>query len=346
MKKPLTVILVLVSLLIGWGIYWFLDNFERAERETTTAYSGEAILNDYLAAIRFLAETGHEVDYKSSLLSMGALPPATDILIVPTRRFDIGPERVHTMLDWVKSGGHLVIRAFRQNRNSNRIDYLLKELGVQVVRNKDADCCDTDNEALDKITGNKSDDSKGQEKPAVTNDKDKKDKTKKYAFMAKVTENGEPKEIVMNRFFHLKHNEDKYFSTWTISDGTGNTLIELGVGDGRITILNTMYLFTNKRIDKYDHASFLWHLVNPGNKRAKVWMILNDDMPPLYALLYKHARLAVFCFVALLVIWMAYAVRRFGPRIKPASRNRRELSEHIHAAGNFLCGKDVGNCWR
>ncbi len=327
MRSRISIILAIVTVLTGLGLYWYFTNYERVEREVNSGYSGEALLNNYLAAIRFLDKTGHQVDYKSSLLSMGDLPPPTDVLVIPTRRFDIGPERVDSLIDWVKSGGHLVIRAFKYKSDTNRTDYLLDELGIETVTDNDKPKHNAEEmeDTIANLLGN-------------DNEKEKNidNKKQKNTLMAKVTENGEAKEIRMSKLFYLKNDSEEYPAIWSVTDGTGDTIIELEVGKGRVTVLNTLRMFTNKQIDKYDHASFLWHLVNPGKTHPKIWLILTDDMPPLYKLLYKHAKYAVISFIILILFWILYAAPRFGARLPASSPSRRELTEHIQAAGNFL----------
>jgi len=351
MNNKLAAVIIIATGLLGWGSYWFFDNYERTTKEINTGYSGEALLNNYLAAIRFLKETGHEVDYKSSLLSMGELPATKDVLIIPTRRFDVGPEKVGTLIDWLKSGGHLIVQAFRYDEDSERTDHLLSALGVYVKNRAYEDTPDSNEPVKDNTQKNKTDKNK---KYCDDNDiqfgflhdedsnksTDQTDNEKpcedKFTVNSSVTKGGEKKKVRLGTSFYLDHNEEDYFSLWTVEDENGIALLELGVGEGRITILNSMRFMSNFRIAKNDHASFLWHMVNTRKTQPKVWLILNDDMPPLYKLISKHAKYAVISFFILLLLWIIYAARRFGPKMVPTAMERRQLSEHIHASGNFL----------
>jgi hypothetical protein len=92
----------------------------------------------------------------------------------------------------------------------------------------------------------------------------------------------------------------------------------------------------NRKIGKKDHARFLLELVNLGDDPTRVWLITEDDMPGLYAWLWKHAREAVLSITLLLILILFSVSRRFGPIIDITPPTRRRLLEHIQASGWFL----------
>lgn len=131
MKTQRALIFFTLAALAIWAGYWFNANFEKVPVEVWTPHSGEARYNKLLAASRLLSSIGAPV---RSFAGLKELPPLDGTLFVPVSRAKIGPKRSQELLDWVKSGGHLIVVAGAQSKQP-KTDLLLDPLGVRRFEN-------------------------------------------------------------------------------------------------------------------------------------------------------------------------------------------------------------------
>ena len=110
---------------------WFLHNYEYRSEEVRTPPGAEARRNPYLALQRFLQRLGDTVHVHRRLPETRDLGPR-DVLLLTTGRYSLTPERARTLLDWVRHGGHLVVR-IRPPREPALPDPLLDPLDIGVA---------------------------------------------------------------------------------------------------------------------------------------------------------------------------------------------------------------------
>jgi hypothetical protein len=112
-------------------------------------------------------------------------------------------------------------------------------------------------------------------------------------------------------------------------------------GQGRVTLLTDIGIFSNARLPDHDHADFLWALSqqNPG---GQVWLQYRTLLPSLAQLLWRHAWMPLlgFALTLLAVLWR-YS-RRLGPLLAPRAAEQRRLVEHLQASSRFLWRHGAG----
>lgn len=121
-----------------------------------------------------------------------------------------------------------------------------------------------------------------------------------------------------------------------IADEHGALLLQYGLGDGRVTVLTDLTIFSNERLVEADHADFLWELAVRHLGDGKVWLQYSHRVPSLLALLFHHGWMLVLGLSLALVAWLWQRGLRFGPMVVPFGTGRRSLLDHIQASGRFL----------
>jgi hypothetical protein len=124
MSRTIVVWIVLLGVAAIGGV-WFLANYERVTEKQWVGYSGEARLNQYLAAERLLARMGVAARHVKTIPELKALP-VNGTLILPDRREALTPDARLALLLWVENGGHLIV----EDENSRVPDPILDAFGV------------------------------------------------------------------------------------------------------------------------------------------------------------------------------------------------------------------------
>lgn len=289
--------LIVVFALAGWAGYWFYLNFSLVEEEVHTGFPPAAQQNPLLAAERFLAAN---LRHAKSQPSLGEFPPADATLIMPGERFDVGPERAALLLDWVRAGGHLMVKAEAMwpGQERRRNDWLLAPLGivpdfadtvVEMARQPlDVDLADADD------------------------------------FM----------QVQLSRN-HLLISGNRIRPYDTLGSEYGDHILRYRLGKGVLTVLSDAGFMENYRIGKHDNAALLWHLASVRPK-GDIWLVYAGDMPPLWEWIWQHAWMVVLSSAVLLTAWLLARGRRFGPPLPQPPLQRRRLLDHVQASGHFF----------
>ncbi|MCU7932135.1 MAG: DUF4350 domain-containing protein [Candidatus Thiodiazotropha sp. (ex Codakia rugifera)] len=141
----------------------------------------------------------------------------------------------------------------------------------------------------------------------------------------------------------IKFDSNKWFDVeseqahWAAPDEDYPQLLIFSWGEGRVIFLSDNDFFSNDQIGNHDHALLLARLVGDNDP---VWLLYSSQMPSLLSLLWRHAPylLLTLALSILLMIWRLS--QRSGPLILPASRQRRDLLEHLQAAAEFTWRHD------
>jgi hypothetical protein len=119
----------------------------------------------------------------------------------------------------------------------------------------------------------------------------------------------------------------------SIADAQGPRIVSLRRGNGRVTVVTGMRRFDNRHIGNQDHAELLRRVLalTPSDRV----LVVRAGGPPLWPWLVEHASHVMIAAAMLL----ALALWRIGPRFGPIAPNpeneRRQLLEHLRAAGRF-----------
>ncbi|WP_295543712.1 DUF4350 domain-containing protein [uncultured Thiohalocapsa sp.] len=291
----------LVALLAAGGGLWLSANFERQTREVSVGASAAARADPFLAAARFLADSG--LDARSAAGS-GLLqrPPApADMLVVDglpalTRR------RREGLRDWLTAGGRLLVTAVDAAQTAAGPEPFLAQFGAALRR-------DADPGAGDEV-------------------------------LARLRIDGYPRALTVG-FAPGRYLADRSGAAEAqiITHGRPR-LLKYVVGAGILYVVSDSRWLSNAHIGRHDHALLLALLAAD---RETVWLLHAASVPSLPALLWQAAPAALLSAALLLGLLLWHAGRRLGPLLPAPDTARRDLLEHLQAAGDFLWRQNRGN---
>ena len=320
-------------LLFAYGAYDLYLNYEYKEKIIHTGYKGEARKNPFYASRLFLKRMGIPTETKNSIQVLSSLPDTDTLILITTRRTTLSPQRTHDLIDWVKSGGHLMALATSDWKYS----------GSEKIANEE------DSEA-----DSKEDEDKTEKKASpdplqrfmgvnlgprpIFEDDDEEDDDKTTPSI-KLRGNDKPLKLDDSRYRPILVDNKHQEQTEEIQLRFNNYIVRQKIGDGLVTLITDMDFITNKQIESADHAEILWQLVHGLHKSLKqpsnIWLIHNDKMPPLWDILWRNFWALIISLSLLLFFWLYKSSQRFGPLIPKQEENRRSLNEHITSSGNF-----------
>jgi len=263
----------------------------------------EALANPYLAAEYFLRQQGLAVAHANSLERLATLPAAGNSLLLLGERSNMSPRQVGQLLDWAKSGGHLLLvaEALWDEETGKSGDLLLDRLHIHQTLSDDP------------------------EEPAPARKNKTPDLTKLY-----VDNDTAPAYFSFDTDFNLI--DPKHMAQFSANSARSSHLMQLNLGRGRVTVITDSELWKTPDIGKHDNAWLLWHL----NQGTAVTLLFNSDVDDLFTLLLRYFPQAVVALIALITLVLWQAGMRQGPIQAPASKARRQLHEHLKASADFL----------
>ena len=353
------------ALLEALGIY-VVDNYERVRVPEWVGYSGEAYRNDFLAAQRFVTAMGREARGVETLYGEPALPPPDATILVSGDRRLMSPLQHARLLDWVKSGGDLVVTVGEDVAK----DPVLKAIGVRlfeeagygmylpndyvtepenwVVFDPNLD------EAQAEETG-----TDGEETPesaladddgadhVMEEDDDLADEEEEA--VEPVPPERPDSDDVPRQLVHVPGSHETYSVSpsprelvsenpggWQVAGRSAAYAVREPYGAGTVTVLGSLWFIENQMIGEADHAPFFWALLASAGRRGPVWFVFGADAPSIWTSIAEHGwpALAALALVVIVLLWRH--MPRVGPPIAPLAPVRRELIEHVDATGRFL----------
>lgn len=267
MNKPLRIVLILLlALLLG---FWLYSHIEAYTEEVDSGYQGQARTNFLLAADYFLREMGQQTEKYQPYDRHQKLPEINDTLLIPGQRISMGSRRSAALLNWVNAGGHLIVTAKSYREGDTKIrDHLLDPLGVQVNWLVESDTFEDENPVSVGLPG----------------DDD---------FWLVDFVNYQVMEID-----ETKHSQ----INWKLESGNNIHAVQFKQGNGLLTVLTDMRMFRNPYIDSYDHAAFLWLLVNEQNAEGVFYYSLYENKMSLLQWLWQNALLLMISMCILLLL--------------------------------------------
>ncbi len=271
---------------------------EEVEEVVSGRPSLEAQTTPSLAAQRLLDALGVPT---TSMDGLHSLPPVDHVLIIATPTRDRLRRQREALVRWVSEGGHLIFEA----------------TPVPFTGQLEAPP-DPLAEAFDLSTRNYHDHA---EQAVVTLD----------------LPDGTSHDIELNgtRCVEDLVLDPLWVSAWGLDHDCGSAL-QIGMGQGRVTAFGDLSWMFNDTIGEHDHAAALWHLATAAGVPAGARIVYQDQVVGLASLLLNRAWTLLVAAAALLLVWIASASQRFGPRRTPPSRDRRDRLAHVEAVGDFL----------
>ena len=119
-----------------------------------------------------------------------------------------------------------------------------------------------------------------------------------------------------------------------LADAQGVRFASLRHGAGRISVLTGLHRLDNGHIGRHDHAELLRRLL--ALERSESLLVVRAAAaPPLWEWLTEHARGVMIAAAALIALALWRVLPRFGRLLPEPHPARRELLEHLRAAGRF-----------
>ncbi len=307
---------VALLLALGWLGSYLLGRLEPYEETLSHGPAPEAQANPYLAAEHFLRLQGLQVQRADGLEVLHGLPSAGQTLLLLADRTRMTPKQAERLLAWTAKGGHLLFVAERlwDEEDGKSGDLLLDSLGIQQYQSEELDEDEADTEA---------DDAEPVEQ--AKDDNPYPELTQLYL------ENEEaPAYFGFDTDFHLYDAENRAHA-WANSDAATH-LLQLYHGDGLVSVVSDSWIWQNKAIGEYDNAWLLWYMTQD----SQVTLLYRAERDDLFSLLLRHFPLALAALALLLAFAIWHLGMRQGPLQQPASRNRRQLQEHLRGSADFL----------
>lgn len=303
MKRPLLWVGLLLACLLGAGGLYVWHKAIPYDEVVDRGPSPEALGNPYLAAEHFLRQQGLAVERASGLERLSDLPPKGRSLLLLGERDNMTPRQVDQLLDWAKSGGHLLVvaEALWDEETAKSGDLLLDSLHIQQTLSDES------------------------EQPAPARKQKKPDLTKLY-----VDNETAPAYFSFDTDFNLT--DPKHLAQFSANSARSSHLMQLNLGQGRVTVVTDSDLWKTPGIGQHDNAWLLWYL----NQGTDVTLLFNSDVDDLFTLLMRYFPQALVALAALIALALWQAGMRQGPIQAPAPKARRQLQEHLQASADFL----------
>ena len=328
MAKPRSGIskgLIITLLMVGLFVlaYWFYSRMEWVETTVDLGFSQAARTNPYLAAEHLLNGQQLHTVTERGLKALDELPEPSATLIIAGSRRGLSKERKQQLWDWVDAGGHLITnaQAFSVSDAQPSPDDILARLDLHLYHTEKVANTRAGRERALRYRIEQ-----GRRSSAVLPCLSE-EHVVELPFEGEI----EPLELAIAPGLLLHDSGEAAFS-WA-SNADGVQFIQYKIGEGLVTIVTDLSLWSNGSIACYDHAYLLWLLTEGG---SGVQVLYDADVPSLWALLWKHVPMGVLLFTALLLLWLWARSRRFGPLIQHKVSQRRQLMEHLHASASFF----------
>lgn len=294
--------LLLVCLLAAAGFYAW-SKATPYDEVIDRGPSPEAQANPYLAAEHFLRKQGLPVDHAFGLDRLADLPSENHSLLLLTERSNMSPRQVEQLLDWTRSGGHLLVvaEALWDEETGKSGDLLLDRLQIRQVLSDEP------------------------EEPAPARRKKTPDLTRLY-----IDNETAPAYFGFDTAFNLT--DPKHLAQFSANSAQSSHLMQLDRGQGRVTVITDSDLWKTANIGKHDNAWLLWYLT----QGTAVTLLANGDVDDLFSLLLRYFPQALVALTALIALALWHAGMRQGPIQAPAPKARRQLQEHLKASADFL----------
>ncbi|OPA98763.1 hypothetical protein BFW87_05180 [Pseudomonas fluorescens] len=303
MNRPLVWVGLLLACLLGAGAFYAWHKAIPYDEVVDRGPSPEARANPYLAAEYFLRQQGLTVEHAKGLDRLTDLAPKGNSLLLLGERSNMTPRQVEQLLDWARSGGHLLVvaEALWDEETGKSGDLLLDRLGIHQALSDNVD------------------------EPASPRKKKAPDLTKLY-----VDNETAPAYFNFDTDFNLI--DPKHLVQFSANSARSSHLMQLDLGQGFVTVVTDSDLWKTPSIGKHDNAWLLWYLT----QGTAVTLLFNSDVDNLLTQLMRYYPQALVALAALIGLALWQAGMRQGPILAPAPKARRQLQEHLQASAHFL----------
>ena len=300
--KPAAVLRIVIVLLLGLFAWWFVVATEWVEEEVSGPKKGEAQRNALFAMELLAKELGARIEKRENLEQM---PPRDAVLLLDSSHWDLFPERVELLRQWVQDGGHLVVSA-----SLAREGLQVKWMPVRTVHRPRKEVDDA--------------------KPAR--------KQPECRVLAEAgSAGGSPYRVCSGQFWQELKVREGVTAQWALHGPDGIELVRAPAGRGSVTVYGPWSLLYNDEIlrSKSDHAAAaaLALQLQPGKL---LWVVTEEKRMPLIPWIWQQAWVAVLLVLLVAAACLWRGVVRFGPVGVVPPPQRRSMREQVSGTGTFL----------
>ncbi|MBX2840007.1 MAG: DUF4350 domain-containing protein [Gammaproteobacteria bacterium] len=303
-RGKLILFTTLMVVIVAAAALWARNNMYYETVESRIPPSVEAQRNRFLAAERLLATQDIAIERKISRSLFNNLNNFEDqaLWVFDPSNIKIR-EEMDQLLNWVENGGHLILQIRRLPRTDSELLYTqLKSRGIELVLSRDEQYPDN-----------------------------------------RTSEVSIPIAEAKGRSILVELHHRQVFKTelnarLQVGDNAiGSRLLQVGVGDGFITLLSDNTAFSNYGIESGDNAYLLLWLLN-ANPKLSTLAIMEDlsDTPGLFRTLFSTFTLTVLTLLAVVAAYLVKASTRHGPVLQEPAPGGKNLISHLRARGFFL----------
>lgn len=316
-----SVIGVVALLVVALGALLFLRAYERTTTVETLPPQGEATYNPLYVLGQALRADGLQVHSRATLDLRAMAPAARDTIVLLQDSDNLTPAQVTGLLDWVGSGGHLLVRTPPLGDDATRHEpALLQQLGVQSIGF--ANRCEQFNVADDPghtefCSGRRFD----------------LDPSARDAAELRWGERG-------HVFARLRHGK-----------GRVDVLADMDYMKTRGGDANTLQRAFESAHDRNmppdglrdrAHRDLTRYLLDPNYGHGTVWLVYGSRPMSLWATLLLQGWPVWVPLLLALLCWLAAHAQRFGSELPAPRDERRSLLQHIRASGELLLRQRQG----
>lgn len=323
------VVTVLLAVLAVYG-YWLEANFETREREVVTGVSEKARRNPLLAAERFLNAIGREVVSVSGRDRLLEPPAPGDVLLVNRFSANLPVEREEALVEWMSRGGHLILAPGRpwDEETETGGSRFLEGFGIRLEEGAACGCPEDESAAADADELELEEWESPEEGSELADEAGAEEEQEGIV----ATLPGREEALAVSFDADLILRDIDEISDWRIGEEGATHLLQIWLGEGRLTVLSDIGFLHNEQIGELDHAAFLASLVEGG---GKIWLLYSSNMPSLLSLLWDNQPYILVSLCLAVVLWVWWLTGFTGARRMLSGTPRRNLLEHLDAAAAY-----------
>lgn len=118
---------------------------------------------------------------------------------------------------------------------------------------------------------------------------------------------------------------------WYVADHECNVLLHYHLGQGQITVLDSLEFLDNHQIGDFDHAELIWALLRQYQPAGKIYLATRMVMPTLWQWMREYAWMVLISTAMLIGFWLWRIMPRFGGTLPAQVAERRALTAHLAA---------------
>lgn len=308
-------------------------------------FKGQARIDPFLAAQRFLIAQGHTAERAPSLIP---LPTAYDGLIFTSAEAGMPAGRANQLLDWVSQGGHLVyalaggspyndwsltstLSSFGYFGNDERPDPILETLGIIATDRRSK--AEKDAEIASVIRPDK-------KRPSDPSPEEKDTASKKIELPEDVrtvttTVKWQQQKIAIEAPDYVTLAIGRPLRRDEFVAGTPEAahLFSLNHGQGRITLLPHARPLRNRYLGTADHGRLLAAIAGESPRHALFVIGLEGSF---WQLLWERAWRIIIGLAIAIILWLWMSLPRFGPVRSVTLHSSKRFADHLQSLGHFF----------